>query len=77
MDSDNKIRKNIKYGNSPNDPGTEGQKKYLRDLGENPSQYKDNKSELTDAIRDAKKGNLSGKISNDIRKIRKWNDDGF
>jgi hypothetical protein len=49
----------------------------LRGLGENPSQYKDNKSELTDAIRDAKKGNLSGKISNDIRKIRKWNDDGF
>ena len=77
MDSDEKIRKNIKYGNSPDAPGTEGQKKYLRGLGEDPEHYKDNKSELTDVIRNAKKGNLSGKISNDIKKIKKWNEDGF
>ena len=76
MDREDKIRKNIKYGNSPHDPGTDDQKEESLRRGENPERYKDEKLELSDVIRDAEKGNM-GKIRNDIRKIKKWNDDGF
>jgi hypothetical protein len=60
-----------------NDPATEKQMKKLRHLGENPSNYKDTKGEYSNVIRSAENGDLSGKISNNIRKIKKWGQDDF
>jgi len=54
---------------------TDKQKKYLRDLGEDPSKYKDTRGEAHNVIDSTLEGGMSNSARNNLRKARKWMED--
>ena len=59
-----------------NDPATDKQKKYMRDMGEDPSKYRDTRGEAHKVLDSLEDGGILGKTSNsaanNLRKARKF-----
>jgi hypothetical protein len=56
-------------------PATDKQKKYMRDMGEDPSEYRDTVVEAHKVLDSLESGGISNSIANDLRKTRKWLED--
>jgi len=72
MGSDENRRADRNRSNWENDRSTSDQRKTMRKMGEDPSNYRDTKGEASNVIRSAGDGSILGKTSNDLRKARKW-----
>jgi len=77
MDHDKEVEENIRKSGKWNNPGTAGQDKALKDEGEDPANYRNRMGEKTKAIAAARRGDPASKISNHLRKGRKWLEDDF
>jgi hypothetical protein len=53
-------------------PATDRQKKYMRDMGEDPSKYNDTVVEAHKVLDSLEDGGMLGKASNELRKTRKF-----
>ncbi len=53
-------------------PASDKQKKYMRDMGEDPSNYRDNVVEAHKVLDSLEDGGILGKTSNELRKARKF-----
>lgn len=58
-------------------PATDKQKKYMRDMGEDPSNYRDNVVEAHRVLNALEDGGILGKTSNELRKARKYLEDNI
>ena len=57
------------------DPATDKQKKYMRDMGEDPSKYRDTREEAHKVLDSLEGGGISNSAANNLRKVRKWAQD--
>ena len=55
-----------------NDPATDKQKKYMRDMGEDPSKYRDTRGEAHKVLDSLESGGIVNSAANNLRKARKF-----